>query len=143
MCLFFLALIVPWQRVPSRGNGVACLGVAAALARTLPMLPHRSISIAMDKASRELAEGVPLGVLLSFRALADYRDVSYYTAYHRARGQDQQYLTPWKEEALTKFVLQIANFSYPIRIKFIPSLAYRLTPQQPPSARPRKSPHLN
>ncbi|KAH8699383.1 hypothetical protein GQ44DRAFT_82551 [Phaeosphaeriaceae sp. PMI808] len=34
-------------------------------------------------------------------------------------AQDQQYLIPWEEEALVKFILQMPNFGYPIRIKFI------------------------
>jgi hypothetical protein len=52
----------------------------------------------MDKASRELAEGVPPGVPFSFRALADHREVPHSTAYYRSQGrrsleqmaQDQQ-----------------------------------------------------
>ncbi|KAF2442677.1 hypothetical protein P171DRAFT_390487, partial [Karstenula rhodostoma CBS 690.94] len=88
----------------------------------------------MDKASRALVEGVPPGVPFSFRALADHRE---------QKAQDQQYLTPWEEEALVKFILQMSNFGYPIRIKFIPALAHRLTLQRPRSARPRKPPHLN
>jgi hypothetical protein len=105
----------------------------------------------MDKASRTLAEGVPPGIPFSFRALADHSDVSYTILHRRShsgrsleqKGQDQQYLTPWEEEALVKFILQIANFGYPIRIKFIPSLAYRLTLQRPQPARPPKPTHIN
>jgi hypothetical protein len=105
----------------------------------------------MDKASRALAEGVPAGVPFSFRALADHSDVSHSTLHRRShggrsfeqKGQDQQYLTPWEEEALVKFILQMANFGTPIRIKFIPALAYRLTLQRHQSARPRKPPHIN
>jgi hypothetical protein len=55
----------------------------------------------MDKASRALAEGVSPGVPFSFRALADYSDVSHATLHRRShggrpleqKGQDQQYLT--------------------------------------------------
>jgi flagellar biosynthesis chaperone FliJ len=55
----------------------------------------------MDLASRALAEGVPLGVAFSFRALADYSRVSYATLHRRfysglsseQKGNDQQYLT--------------------------------------------------
>ncbi|KAF2174973.1 hypothetical protein K469DRAFT_647732, partial [Zopfia rhizophila CBS 207.26] len=105
----------------------------------------------MDKASRVLAEGVPPGVPFSYRALADHGDVACSTLNHRRNGrrsieqkaQDQQYLTPWEEEALVKFILQMSDFGYPIPIKFIPSLAYRLTLQRPQSARPLKPPHLN
>jgi hypothetical protein len=112
---------------------------------------HQRTSIGMDPASRALAEGVPPGLPFSFRALADHSGVSHATLHRRShggpsskqKGQDQQYLTPWEEEALVKFILQMANFSYPIWIKFIPLLAYRLTLQQPQSARPPKPPHIN
>jgi hypothetical protein len=105
----------------------------------------------MDKASRALAEGVPPVVPFSFRALADHREVSHATVHRRSHGgrsleqkaQDQQYLTPWEEEALVKFILQMSNFGYPVQVKFIPSLAYRLTLQRPQSARSRKPPHIN
>ncbi|KAI1513946.1 hypothetical protein KJE20_07079 [Pyrenophora tritici-repentis] len=105
----------------------------------------------MDEASRALAEGVPPGVPFSFRALADHRGGSHATLHRRSHGgrsleqkaQDQQYLTPWEEEALVNFILQMSNFGYPIRIKFIPSLAHRLTLQRPQSDRPLKPPHIN
>lgn len=105
----------------------------------------------MDKASQVLAKGVPPGVPSSYRSLADHGEVPRSTLHHRARGrrsmqakaQDQQYLHPWEEEALVKFILQMSNFGYPVRIKFIPSLAYRLTLQRPPSDRPPKPPHVN
>ncbi|KAF2785959.1 hypothetical protein K505DRAFT_354737 [Melanomma pulvis-pyrius CBS 109.77] len=35
------------------------------------------------------------------------------------------------------------NLGYPVRVKFIPFLAYRLTLHRPPSARPPKPPHTN
>ena len=105
----------------------------------------------MDKASRVLAQGVPPGVPLSYRALADHGEVPHSTLHHRARGrrsieekaQSQQYLTPWEEDALIKFLLQMSDLGYPVRIKFIPSLAYRITLQRPQSARPPKPPHEN
>jgi hypothetical protein len=105
----------------------------------------------MAKASRVLVEGVSPGVPFSFRALADHREVPHSTAHHHSQGQqsheqkaqDQQYLTLWEEEALVEFILQMFNFSYPIQIKFIPSLAFYLMLQRPQSTRPRKRPHLN
>jgi hypothetical protein len=91
----------------------------------------------MDKAGRALAEDVPPGVPFSFCALADHSDVSHATLHRRSHGgrsceqesQDQQYLIPREKEALVEFIPQIANFGSPIRIKFIPTLAYRLTLQ--------------
>ncbi|KAF9730283.1 transposase [Paraphaeosphaeria minitans] len=37
----------------------------------------------------------------------------------------------------------MANLGFPVRVKFIPSLAYRLTLHRPASARPSKPPHPN
>jgi hypothetical protein len=129
------------------------MGVAAALAHptTTTTTTHPRTSIAMDKASRALAEGLPPGIPFSFRALADHSGVPHATLHRRShggpsseqKGEDQQYLTPWEEEALVKFILQMANFGYPVRLKFIPALAYRLTLQRPQSARPPKPPHIN
>jgi hypothetical protein len=61
----------------------------------------------------------------------------------KAKAQSQQYLTPWEEEALAKFLVQMAKLGFPVRVKFIPSLAYRLTLHRPASARPSKPPHPN
>ncbi|KAF2678937.1 hypothetical protein K458DRAFT_461713 [Lentithecium fluviatile CBS 122367] len=89
----------------------------------------------MDKASRALAEGVPLGVPFSFCALADHSGV-FHAILHRRfhggpsskqKGEDWQYLTLWEEKALVKFILQMANFSYPVWINFILALAYHLS----------------
>jgi hypothetical protein len=41
----------------------------------------------MDKASQVLAQGLPEGVLISFRALADHGDVPCTPLQHRARGR--------------------------------------------------------
>ncbi|OCK97038.1 uncharacterized protein K441DRAFT_549020, partial [Cenococcum geophilum 1.58] len=38
----------------------------------------------------------------------------------------QQYLTLEKEKAIIKFLLLIANLRYPVRIKFIYSLAFSI-----------------
>jgi hypothetical protein len=96
---------------------------------------HHNRPIDMDKASRALAEGLPPNLPLSWRALADYHGVAHSTDYHRSKGrralkrkgQDQQYLTPWEEDALVKFVLQMARTGFPMRIKTLPALAHRLS----------------
>jgi hypothetical protein len=89
----------------------------------------------MDRASQVLAQGVPPGVPKSYRALADHHgNVSHSTLHHRARGrpsmkdkaQGQQYLKPYEEEVIVKYLLQMSDLGYPIRMKFIPSLAYPL-----------------
>lgn len=71
----------------------------------------------MDRASQVLAQGVPVGMSKSYRALADHGGVPHSTLHHRARGrrsleqkaESQQYLTLWEERALIKFLLQISD----------------------------------
>jgi hypothetical protein len=105
----------------------------------------------MDRASQVLAQGVPAGVPDSYCALADHGYVPHSTLHHRARGrpsieekaQGQQYLKPWEEDIVVKFVLQISDLGKPIRIKFIPSLAFSVTRQRPKADRPLKPPGKN
>jgi hypothetical protein len=105
----------------------------------------------MDKASQVLAQGVPPDVRTSYRALADHGNVPSSTLHHRARGrrsieekaQSQQYLTPWEETALVNFLLQMSDLGQPVRIKFIPSLAFVATRQRPAADRPPKPPGKN
>ena len=106
----------------------------------------------MDRASQVLAQGVPPSVPKSYRALADHHgNISYSTLYHRARGrpsreekaQEQQYLRPYEEEVIVKYLLQISEFRYPIRIKFIPLLAYSITRYRLTAKRPLKAPSRN
>jgi hypothetical protein len=102
----------------------------------------------MDRASRALARGVPPGVPASYRALADHGDVPHSTLHHRARGrrsreekaQRQQYLYPYEEDVIVKYLLQMSDLGYPIRIKFFPSLAFRVTRHRPATDRPLKPP---
>ena len=105
----------------------------------------------MDKASQVLAQGVPPGVPGSYRALADHGNVPHTTLYHRDRGrramkekaQSQQYLTPWEEDVLIKYLLQMSDLGQSVRIKFIPSLAYSVTRHRPTAERPPKAPGRN
>jgi hypothetical protein len=78
------------------------------------------------------------GVPKSYRALADHHgNISYFTLYHRARGQPsreekaqgQQYFTPWEEDVVVKFLLQVSNLGQLIQIKFIPPIAGEQTTQ--------------
>ena len=74
----------------------------------------------------------------SYCALADHGGVPHSTLHRRAQGrrsleqkaESQQYLTPWEERALLKFLLQMADFGQPVRIKFVPSLAFSFTHQR-------------
>jgi hypothetical protein len=105
----------------------------------------------MDRASQVLAQGVPPGVPDSYRALADHGNVPRSTLHHRARGrpsieekaQGQQYLQPWEEDVIVNFVLQMYDLGQPIRIKFIPSLAFSITRQRREADRPLKPPGKN
>ena len=105
----------------------------------------------MDKASRVLARGLPHGVPASYRALADHGDTSRSTLHARAHGrrsmeekaQSQQYLSLWEEDALVKFLLQMSDLGQPVRIKFIPFLAFCVARQRSEENRPLKPPGKN
>jgi len=105
----------------------------------------------MDRASQALAQGVPPGVPKSYRALADHGNVPRSTLHHRARGrrsreekaQGQHYLKPYEEDVVVKFLLQMSDLGQPIRIKFIPSIAFNVTRQRPAADRPLKPPGRN
>lgn len=100
----------------------------------------------MDKASRVLAQALPAGVPRSYRAIADHSGVPHATLHHRARGrrsieskaQSQQYLAPIEEQVIVEFILQMAELGTPIRIKYIPSIAFTATRHRPEADRPVK-----
>jgi hypothetical protein len=100
----------------------------------------------MDRASQVLAQGVPPSVPSSYRALADHSNVPRSTLHHRARGQrsmeekaqSQQYLTPWEEDVVVKYLLQMSDLGQLIRMKFIPSIDFSVTCKRPQADRPLK-----
>jgi hypothetical protein len=104
----------------------------------------------MDRASQALAEGVPHGILNTYRGLADHHNVARSTLHDRAHGQrskeekaqSQQYLTPCEEKAIVNFVLHMAKFGQRIRIKYIPSLAFSVARQRSTN-KPPKPPGKN
>jgi hypothetical protein len=127
-------------------------------ALTLHSVPPRSfphistITVAnMDKATQVLIQGVPPGVPSSYRALADHGKVPRSTLHHRAQGRrsieekalSQQYLTPCEAKAVVDFLLQIANLGQPMRMKYIPSIAFSTTRQRPLSDRSPQPPGKN
>jgi hypothetical protein len=138
------------------GNLTQTLGIA-----TAPSVILRPVSTGtctlysyvpnMDKASQALAHGIPTGVPRSYRTVADHNVVPCCTLYHRAHGrrsleakaqaQAQQYLAPFEEQAVVKFILQIAELGTPIRIKYIPSIAFTATRHRPKADRPAKPPN--
>ncbi|EMR88324.1 hypothetical protein BcDW1_3031 [Botrytis cinerea BcDW1] len=105
----------------------------------------------MDKASQVLIRGVPPGVPRSYRALADHGNVPHSTLHHRARGRPsieekargQQYLKPYEEDVVVKYLLHMSDLGQPIRMKFIPFIAFRVTHHRPPTNRPLKPPGRN
>jgi hypothetical protein len=105
----------------------------------------------MDKASRVLAQDPPSGVPRSYRAIADHSGVPRSTLHHRAHGrrsieekaESQQYLTPFEEKAVVDFILQMAELGTPVRIKYIPSIAFSSTRHRPLPDRPLKPPGKN
>jgi hypothetical protein len=58
-------------------------------------------------------------------------------------AQSQQYLTPYEEDALVHFLLQMSDLGQPVRIKFIRFLALCVTRQRPETDRPLKPPGKN
>jgi hypothetical protein len=92
----------------------------------------------MDKASQALAQGLPSDLPRTYAALADHSDVPLSTLYHRAHGRPskeqkakrQQYLTPCEEQTLVTFLLQTSNLGSPVRIKYLPSLAFIIARQR-------------
>jgi len=105
----------------------------------------------MDKASQVLAQGPDPGVPRSYRAIADHSGVPRSTLHHRARGrrsieakaQSQQYLAPFEEKAVVEFILQMADLGTPIRIKYIPAIAFSATRHRSEADRPVKPPGPN
>ena len=87
-----------------------------------------------DRANKALAAGDPPEEPRTYNAISKHWNVPLSTLYYRARGrpskeqkaQSQQYLTPLEEKALKKFLRLMSNLGNPVRIKFIPSLAFRI-----------------
>jgi hypothetical protein len=86
----------------------------------------------MDRASQVLAEGLPAGEPLTYVALSEWGNVARSTLYHSARGRrskedkarSQQYLTPSEEKAFVKYLLQLSDHGYPVRMKHLCSYTF-------------------
>jgi hypothetical protein len=59
----------------------------------------------------------------------------------KARGQ--QYLKPYEEDVIVKYLLQMSDLGQPIRLKFIPSIAFSVTRQRPAADKPLNPPGRN
>lgn len=105
----------------------------------------------MDKASQVLAQGPPSGVPRSYRTIADHSGVPRSTLHNRShvrrsieeKAESQQYLTPFEEKAVVDFVLKMAELGTPVRMMYIPSIAFSSTRHRPLSKRPPKPPSKN
>jgi len=104
-----------------------------------------------DRASQALAEGVPPGLPRTFDAMSKRSNVPLSTLHHRAHGRpsieekarNQQYLTPCEEKAVVEFMLQMDDLGQPVRIKYLPQLAFSITRRRPMADRPSKPPGRN
>jgi hypothetical protein len=59
------------------------------------------------------------------------------------KAESQRYLTPSEEKAVVEFILQMAELGTPVRIKYIPSIAFSSTRHRPLPDRPLKPPGKN
>ncbi|RII17534.1 hypothetical protein CUC08_Gglean002374 [Alternaria sp. MG1] len=104
----------------------------------------------MDAASKALAEAPPNDDR-TWAARADSSGIAITTLYNRWRGrpsiqkkaEGQQYLTVEEEKALVAFLLLMSSFGQPVRIKYIPTLAFSIARRRSPASRPNKPPSKN
>ena len=107
--------------------------------------------IDMDRASKVLAQARTSDTRTTWAALAARGDVPLHTLYYRVRGrasreekaQCQQYLTVEEEKALVTFLLMKSSLGQPVRIKYIPSLAFSLANRRSTPNKPIKPPGKN
>jgi hypothetical protein len=91
-----------------------------------------------DRASKAHAEASLLGEPRTYDATSKRSGVSLTTLYHRDHGRrsreekakGQQYLTPSEEKALEKYLKLMADLGNPVRIKYLPALAFSIARQR-------------
>jgi hypothetical protein len=99
------------------------------------LLPHYHRNGNINRASQVLAQEAPPSVPRSYCALADRGNVPYSTLHHRAcrrpsmeeKARGQQYLKLYKVDVVVKYLLQMSDLRQPIRMQFIPFIAFRVT----------------
>ncbi|PQE29011.1 hypothetical protein CJF30_00004068 [Rutstroemia sp. NJR-2017a BBW] len=104
-----------------------------------------------DRASKALAEASLPGEPRTYGARSKRSGVPLTTIYHRDHGrrskekkaQGQQYLTPSEEKALEKYLKLIADLGNPVRIKYLPSLAFSIARQRSTTDKATKPPNKN
>ena len=112
----------------------AALSLSLAFSRTLSI----TTILHIDRASQVLAQDIPLDVPRTWTALSERGDVPLTTLYYRAHGRPsmkekargQQYLTPDEEKAFVAFLLLKSDLGRPVRVKYIPSLAFSVARQR-------------
>jgi hypothetical protein len=100
----------------------------------------------MDRASQALAGVLSAGESAPYCAVSEKSSVPRSTLHCRKHGgasielktQSQQYLTPDKEKAMVKFLLLMSSFRHPVRIKYIPLLAFSIACRQSTVIKPIK-----
>lgn len=104
----------------------------------------------MDPASKALAEAPP-NDSRTWAARSDSSGVALTTLYNRYHGrpskeevaQRRLYLSVEEEKALVAFLLLMSSFGQPVRIKYIPTLAFSIARRRSPASRPKKPPGKN
>jgi transposase len=102
----------------------------------------------MNPASKVLAQ-VSSDEPTTWAARAEARGLALSTYYHQQHGrpskkddaQLRQYLTVEEEKALVAFLLLMSSFGQPVRIKYVPTLAYNIARRR--SSKPVKPPGKN
>jgi hypothetical protein len=105
----------------------------------------------MDRASQALAEVISAGDSASYRAVSEKSSVPHSMLHRRKHGgasielkaQSQQYLTPDKEKAIVRFLLLMSSLGHPVRIKYIPLLAFSIARRRSTAIKPIKLPGKN
>lgn len=93
----------------------------------------------MELASPVQAQGLPSNARESYATRAKREKIPRSTLWHRdhgrpsreAKGQNQQYLTPPEEKALVQYLLRMAALGTPVRVKYLPSLAFSIARWRP------------
>jgi len=105
----------------------------------------------MDAASRALAEGLEPTEPRTYAALSKRHGVARTTVWNRAHGvpsieekaKRQQYLTPFEEKALVKYLLRMSDNGYPVAVKYLRSLAFIIARQRSTTAEAINPPGKN
>jgi ADP-heptose:LPS heptosyltransferase len=104
-----------------------------------------------DRASKALAEASLPGEPRTYDATSKRSGVPLSTIYHHdhgrpsreAKAQGQQYLTPPEEKALEKYLKLMADLGNPVRIKYLPSLAFSIARRRSTTKKATKPPNKN